>query len=782
MDRLIAVLRWLGWHTVAAFTLSWVALAAVLAQIAQNIAGLDIGLLVGVLTLALLGGWLAARTRLTWPRAMALSAILGAVTVATLVGGLGGRLVSLALALGELSWPVTALRGLEHTGQAAGALAAAFVVLASRLWQWSAGRLGGQPVVDPVALMLAWAVTFWGVGAWAAWHIRRRNRVAHALAPTVAVLVVNLFVLRVDPSALLLVLLCGLLLQPLVSHHAHEVRWATTGVDYSEDVRFDIAIYASSLAMGLVLFTAVASSLSLEAMIAGVQNAFAASGKFAISVSGPSNAPLAPLPPDRFAHVRSPGLPRQHLIGSGPELAKQVVMTVTLGSEPPAGVPRLYWHSLVYDRYTGHGWVASQTDPFTLPAGASLVVDPGDDQFALNQSVRVVPGTQAPATTGDLLFNAGQLASANRDLQVARWPDGDVFGAIIDAGDYQVQSFELIASESMLRASGNGVPDAVTARYLALPDDLPARVTALARELTASEPTPYDRALAIEQYLRGYDYTLALPAPPPSRDVVDYFLFDLKKGYCDYYATAMVVLARAAGLPARLVVGYAAGSHVPGTAQYIVTQADAHSWAEVYFAGIGWIEFEPTAGQPLLERPAASTDMPPAEPRPLPRRLIILSLPEFAVAMAALLGMLAGVLVLGINGRTMVDGWRLERMPPKAATALVFARLQAGMQVFGLGANVSQTPYEWLRTLIEKLAGMEPVVSRETATALSTEAAALAALHVAAAFSRHTPGERERRAALAAWRHARRLLWRVRWGLCVRRLRRRHTETRKPLT
>ena len=109
--------------------------------------------------------------------------------VTTMVGGLGGRWISLALALGEWSAPLTALRGVEHTGQAVGALASAFGVLASRLWQWSAGRLGGQPVNDPVALMLAWAATFWGVGAWAAWHIRRRSQVAHALAPTAAVLV-----------------------------------------------------------------------------------------------------------------------------------------------------------------------------------------------------------------------------------------------------------------------------------------------------------------------------------------------------------------------------------------------------------------------------------------------------------------------------------------------------------------------------------------------------------------------------------------------------------------
>ena len=147
------------------------------------------------------------------------------------------------------------------------------------------------------------------------------------------------------------------------------------------------------------------------------------------------------------------------------------------------------------------------------------------------------------------------------------------------------------------------IPDWVANRYLTLPDELPYRVRQLALDLTAVQPNPYDRALAIEGYLREFPYTLNLPAPPANRDVVDYFLFDLKKGYCDYYASAMVVLARAAGLPARLVVGYNSGLYDPQQANYKVTEADAHAWAEVYFPGYGWVEFEPTGGRPPIERP-----------------------------------------------------------------------------------------------------------------------------------------------------------------------------------
>ena len=104
------------------------------------------------------------------------------------------------------------------------------------------------------------------------------------------------------------------------------------------------------------------------------------------------------------------------------------------------------------------------------------------------------------------------------------------------------------------------------------------------------------RLLAIEAYLRTISYTLDVPAPPLDRDVADYFLFDLRRGYCDYFATAMVVLARSVGIPARLVTGYASGGYDVISAQFVVLEKDAHSWVEVYFPSYGWVEFEPTSG------------------------------------------------------------------------------------------------------------------------------------------------------------------------------------------
>jgi transglutaminase-like putative cysteine protease len=167
---------------------------------------------------------------------------------------------------------------------------------------------------------------------------------------------------------------------------------------------------------------------------------------------------------------------------------------------------------------------------------------------------------------------------------------------------YRATSLVATVDVETLRDIWPDYPEWVRTRYLALPP-LPERVTALARDITATAPSLYDRAEAIERYLRtNYTYTLDVPAPPPGRDPVDYFLFDLGEGYCDYYASAMVVLARASGIPARLVVGYVGGTYDPVQALYTVREANAHSWVEVYFPQVGWVEFEPTASQPGFQR------------------------------------------------------------------------------------------------------------------------------------------------------------------------------------
>ncbi len=167
------------------------------------------------------------------------------------------------------------------------------------------------------------------------------------------------------------------------------------------------------------------------------------------------------------------------------------------------------------------------------------------------------------------------------------------------------------ASEERLRAAATTYPDWVRKRYLQLPAHQPARIADLARQLVtdAGATTPYDKAKVIESYLRAnYKYDTHVTRPPPGTDYVDYFLFDNKTGFCEYYSTAMVVMLRTLGIPAREATGFAPGEQDKDSGEYVVRESSSHAWPEVYFPEYGWIEFEPTPSQGVIYRPSTDAD------------------------------------------------------------------------------------------------------------------------------------------------------------------------------
>lgn len=151
--------------------------------------------------------------------------------------------------------------------------------------------------------------------------------------------------------------------------------------------------------------------------------------------------------------------------------------------------------------------------------------------------------------------------------------------------------------EAVLAAAhhSDAYADTVRADYLALPDGVETGVYALAGQITQDAQTDFDRAAALCAYLRSaYPYTLAQNVPPAGRDFVSWFLLDEQQGYCTSFATAMAVMARMVGLPARYIEGYAAVPDSDSVAR--VTQQQAHAWVEIYFSGFGWLPFDPTPG------------------------------------------------------------------------------------------------------------------------------------------------------------------------------------------
>jgi transglutaminase-like putative cysteine protease len=174
-------------------------------------------------------------------------------------------------------------------------------------------------------------------------------------------------------------------------------------------------------------------------------------------------------------------------------------------------------------------------------------------------------------------------------------------------------------------ASATGTTGLPGAEYLQLPDTLPQRVRELAERIAAGYADPFDKALAVERYLKDhYVYSLKTSVPPENGDFVDHFLFEARTGYCDHFSSAMAVLLRAAGIPARWVKGFAPGEPVPEEeairlleeaeaggripsailsgesgrvpAYTLVRNSRAHSWVEAWMPDIGWVAFEPTPG------------------------------------------------------------------------------------------------------------------------------------------------------------------------------------------
>ena len=158
------------------------------------------------------------------------------------------------------------------------------------------------------------------------------------------------------------------------------------------------------------------------------------------------------------------------------------------------------------------------------------------------------------------------------------------------------------ADDAQLRKASDSYPGYIMDHYLNYPVDLPVRIKNLAYLLTYQETNSFDKAASIEKYLRSdnFTYSRSIEAPPVGEDGVDFFLFESKTGYSDYFASAMAVMLRTLGIPSRLMAGYSSGEYNSVTNASTIRDSDSHGWVQVYFSEYGWIDFEPT---PAWHRP-----------------------------------------------------------------------------------------------------------------------------------------------------------------------------------
>ncbi len=142
------------------------------------------------------------------------------------------------------------------------------------------------------------------------------------------------------------------------------------------------------------------------------------------------------------------------------------------------------------------------------------------------------------------------------------------------------------------------------------------KVHDLAVHITQGTKNMYDAATSLENYLHTYKYSLQNPNPPDGQDAIAWFLFTQKQGFCTYFASAMALMARSLGMPARVVSGYAAGSFDTPSNSYIVRGTQSHVWTQIYFAGYGWINFEPTSAFGSFTRATGTGTLPSVTPGP----------------------------------------------------------------------------------------------------------------------------------------------------------------------
>jgi len=265
-----------------------------------------------------------------------------------------------------------------------------------------------------------------------------------------------------------------------------------------------------------------------------------------------------------------------------------------------------FWRGQTFDRWNGRVWTVSEDEPHLIrgrsPIGIPRVPADGPVQTALD--VDELVQTYYLAQPGpNAIFAASQATKVYfPDRSLFQNQDGTLrAGVRLDPGAvYTVVSQRALTTPEALRRPPLGaVPDDIASQYAASPVTTD-RVRALAHTITAGAPTTYDKVLALEQWLGEHTrYSLDIPRLPKGADAVDQYVFVDRKGFCEQIGTALVVMLRELGVPARLAVGYAPGERNPFTGLYEVKASDAHAWAEVYFPGVGWQGFDPTASVPL---------------------------------------------------------------------------------------------------------------------------------------------------------------------------------------
>jgi hypothetical protein len=637
----------------------------------------------------------------------------------------------------------------------------AFVV---RVNSWAAALSANQAIHDTGFFILLVVVISWNATAWVAWCLIRHRRVFEGMLPAGILLALNIHLSGQEPVLLGVYMGTAILLMAYASQVAQQSDWDRRGVDYPEDVGLTAGV--SAVIIACMIFAAaqaapvVGTPKGWHALGDFFQSAQQQTAKVATRLFSGVNPPrISPVPQAGQPNGSGPGAaaptagaagvaiaafpPNLELIGQPPDQSSATVMWVQTSDPPPlapdvagrtsqVAPPQHYWGTELFATYTGTGW--QPVDFSEAPEGA---VSPSlaAGRYSLWQHFEIA------AAHGDRLFAVTMPVTATAELRVRRTALGD--SAVVEGvlSNYDVVSWAGNATVAQLESAKADYPADITRLYLQLPASLPQRVRDLADSLTANDHTAYDRALHIQAYLRAnYAYTLNVPPPPAGRDAVDYFLFEAPGGFCSYYASAMAVMLRAVGVPARVVTGYAMGEYDFAHRAYRVPGEAAHAWVEVYFPVYGWVEFEPTAGRTEFTRQAG---IQPGLPSALsgPPQVSWLKV-NWGLLFIALI-VTGPVAAAWRFVRSLEPGWSTPRGQARA----LYRQLRSALAAAGLTATESMTPAEFMAVHREPLSE-HPAIWQALSGATQ--------LYLQATFSGHPPRP-------AQTEQARQLWWRAQW-------------------
>jgi len=494
-----------------------------------------------------------------------------------------------------------------------------FEVLFGRLWTGVRELLANRPVEDPLFFIAYISLPYWLVGAYSGYQTTRHANALTSLLPGAALM----FLIYLNHTAATdynwlfgAYFFTALLLISRLKHLADRRAWMRARVQIPNESSFDInnvTIISAALLVALawmIPYTIPPNAQAKEAWREVTNKWFPQDDE---QVFASINEERPPKPAEA---------PIQRELALGAQTSQSAFVTFLVYAPAAAQeVPRLYWRGYVYDIFEDGRWKSSAPERFAFePQDGEFEIPDWEQRKNLSFTFDVYIKGQ------NIIYTPPQPLWVNRNASIlhsATSTEDNVMDVMIvqavpplETGDvYRVNALLANPTRIELQEAGQEYPAWVTDHYLQLPENFSPRIQALAREITEGYETPYDKAAAITEYLRTeIEYAPAITFPEETVDPLEYFLFENKKGFCNYYASAEVLMLRSIGIPARLAVGYAQGEVSLQNTLYTVRERDLHAWPEVYFPTYGWVEFEPTGNQNPLDRPEIREEKPVETP------------------------------------------------------------------------------------------------------------------------------------------------------------------------